>query len=179
VHRQRAPEEERRTHARDEPSRAPDAGAAAAVLALQRTAGNRAVSAMLARQETADAPAALDAGGAASGGSSLTLGDIGPIPVTTASLRGADSIEVVLELGPDAQRLFAAAQAGRMFPRAVVTINSVQVTLSKVMMSSPQVSNGLMLVTLQGESRTVAGAPTDKPPEDIGHPNPPSYHGSG
>jgi hypothetical protein len=64
---------------------APVAGAGR-VLALQRSAGNRSVSALLARDPDAPAPEEEATPMSAGGAGVVTLGDVGAIPVSSATL---------------------------------------------------------------------------------------------
>ena len=103
-----------------------------AVLALQRAAGNRAVSALLARQPSPTAPETKPAKKESKAATStLGLGeDIGVIPLDSVSLDLARSeISVVFASTPLDPTLIEASVKGRAFPTAFL---STTTTMSKM-----------------------------------------------
>jgi type VI secretion system secreted protein Hcp len=128
------------------------------VLALQRTAGNRAVSALLARSPERAVPA--DAKGAEAAGPRATLTGIGTIPLLSVSLglgRGGapgggnakpeptSEIALTSRLGPHSQRLSKAAVDGRPMDVEIVVPrgkSALRVTIKNALVHGYSVSSG-------------------------------------
>ena len=130
---------------RDEPRREPEAQPADAVLELQRSAGNRAVSALLGRQP---APTPTDSGGAKpsqsrAATSTLGLGDeIGVIPLDSASLGQADhdgyvhDLHVTFVNNPAVPKLQQMMLNGRPIPEGFYSSTSMKLTLHDIVITS-------------------------------------------
>jgi hypothetical protein len=128
------PEEQRERRAR-RPAAAPPHP----LLELQRTAGNRAVAGMLARQPQAE-PAEAPAKG---GGYTLELGDLGTIPVIALSWeQRRNEVVITSPTGDYLPRLMQAAAQGRPFPVVVLAAPGVRSTMREVIISSVQTGSG-------------------------------------
>ncbi len=115
-----------------------------AVLALQRAAGNRAVSALLARQPSPTAPETKPAKRESKAATStLGLGeDIGVIPLDSASLGQADrdgnvhDLNVTFVNNPAVSQIQAAMLRGKPIPEGFYSSTSMKLTLSNIMITS-------------------------------------------
>ena len=116
--------------------------AEAAVLGLQRTAGNRAVSALLARQ-----PAPADSGAKPkkdrAATSTLGLGEeIGVIPLDSASLGQADrdgqihDLNVTFVNNPAVPQIQEAMLKGKPIPEGFYSSTSMKLTLHSIVITS-------------------------------------------
>jgi hypothetical protein len=131
--------EQRRTDPAAASAREPEPlPAEATVLGLQRAAGNRAVSSLLARQPTPPAPAKERAAT-----STLGLGDeIGVIPLDSASLGQADrdgnvhDLNVVFVNNPAVPQIQQAMLGGRPIPEGFYSSTSMKLTLTNIVITS-------------------------------------------
>ena len=126
----------------DEPRREPEAQPADAVLELQRSAGNRAVSALLGRQP-APTPADAKSGKDRAATSTLGLGDeIGVIPLDSASLGQADQDGYVHDLhvtfvnNPAVPKLQQMMLNGRPIPDGFYSSTSMKLLLKSIVITS-------------------------------------------
>ncbi len=133
---------EPRREDRDEPRREPEAQPAEAVLELQRTAGNRAVSALLGRQP---APTPTDAKSGKDRAATSTLGlgeDIGVIPLDSASLGQPDhdgnvhDLHVTFLNNPAVPAIQQAMLTGKPVPEGFYSSTSMKLTLHSIVITS-------------------------------------------
>jgi hypothetical protein len=133
--------EPRREH-RDRARREPEAQPAEAVLELQRSAGNRAVSALLGRQP---APTPTDAKPSKERAATSTLGlgeDIGVIPLDSASLGQADrdgnvhDLHVTFVNNPAVPQIQQAMLNGKPIPEGFYSSTSMKLTLHSIVITS-------------------------------------------
>jgi hypothetical protein len=140
--RRHEPAESRRA-AHDPPRReAEPLPAEASVLGLQRAAGNRAVSSLLARQPSPTAPDTKPAKEKAAT-STLGLGDeIGVIPLDSASLGQADrdgnvhDLNVTFVNNPAVPKIQEAMLKGRPIPEGFYSSASMKLTLTSIVITS-------------------------------------------
>ena len=129
---------------RDTPRREPESQPAEAVLELQRSAGNRAVSALLGRQP---APTPTDSGAkpkeSRAATSTLGLGeDIGVIPLDSASLGQADQdgnvhdLHVTFVANPAVPQIQQAMLGGRPIPEGFYSSTSMKLVLHEIVFTS-------------------------------------------
>jgi hypothetical protein len=136
-----------RRAAHDPPPREAEAlPAEAAVLGLQRSAGNRAVSALLARQPSPAAPEAKKETRAAT--STLGLGDeIGVIPLDSANLGRADrdghvhDLSVMFVNNPAMPKVHEAMLKGKPIPEGFYSSTSMKLSLEDILITSIQMSD--------------------------------------
>ena len=136
------PAEPRRAAHDSPPREAEPLPAEAAVLGLQRAAGNRAVSALLARQPTPTAP---DTKPAKEKGATSTLGlgeEIGVIPLDSASLGQADrdgnvhDLHVTFVNNPAVSQIQEAMLRGKPIPEGFYSSTSMKLTLTDIVITS-------------------------------------------
>ena len=145
--RRHEPEEPRRAAHDPPPREAEPLPAEAAVLGLQRAAGNRAVSALLARQPSPTAPPETKPARKAAT-STLGLGEeLGVIPLDAASLGRADQDGNVHELtatfvnNPAVPKIQEAMAKGRPIPEGFYSTTSMKLTLRDVLITSMVMSD--------------------------------------
>jgi hypothetical protein len=134
---------------------APREDAAQAVIALQRSAGNQAVGALLARAPKED-PRTPEA---PEGPTVVTLGDIGPIRVVSVQLPApttggagpgsgkgremfAGQLIVTAKVGPHSAAIARANVDGRAMDGVIEFGSGLRIKLTKAMVASYQVSGG-------------------------------------
>ena len=140
-------EDDRRRHAAEDRERPPEPAPVASVLALQRAAGNRAVSGILARDGKKDQPKEEERGSTMT----LGLGDFGVIPLESAAWRLKESeLDVTMVESPLASKLQQAAATGRSFPSVFL---STWTMMSK--MTEVYVSNFQLLASSGGEEQSI------------------------
>ena len=141
--RRREPPEPRRA-AHDSPPREAEPQPSDDVLALQRAAGNHAVSALLARQPSPTAPEANPPKQESKAATStLGLGDeIGVIPLDSASLGQADrdgnihDLNVTFVNNPAVTKIQEAMLKGKPIPEGFYSSTSMKLTLSSIVITS-------------------------------------------
>ena len=139
--RQHEPPERRRQEEERGERRGPEPPAEAAVLGLQRAAGNRAVSALLARQP---APADSRVPPTAERGATMTLGlgdDIGVIPLDSASWgdsRGGELHELHVSFvnNPAVPKIQQAALNGTPIPSVFFSTTGSTSTMTEVLVTN-------------------------------------------
>ena len=146
--RRHEPAESRRA-AHDPPRReAEPLPAEASVLGLQRAAGNRAVSSLLARQPSPTAP---DTKPAKEKAATCTLGlgvEIGVTPLDSASLGQADrdgnvhDLNVTFVNNPAVPRIQEAMLRGRPIPEGFYSSTSMKLTLGNIVITSMTFGDG-------------------------------------
>lgn len=131
---------EPRREDRDPPRREPEPRPAEAVLELQRSAGNRAVSALLARQP---APAEAKPGKSRAATSTLGLGeDLGVIPVDSASLGQPDQdgnvhdLTVTFVNNPAVPLIQQAMLSGKPIPEGFYSSTALKLVLEDIVITS-------------------------------------------
>ena len=146
--RRHEPPEPRRAAHDPSPREAEPLPAEAAVLGLQRAAGNRAVSALLARQPSPTAPDTKPAKEKAAT-STLGLGDeIGVIPLDSASLGQADrdgnihDLNVTFVNNPAVPKIQEAMLRGKPIPEGFYSSTSMKLTLSNIVITSMTFGDG-------------------------------------
>jgi hypothetical protein len=123
--------------------------AEAGVLGLQRAAGNRAVSALLARQPSPTAPDTKPVEmGRRAATSTLGLGDeIGVIPLESASLGQADrdgnvhDLSAVFVSNPAVPKIQEAMLKGKPIPEGFYSSTSMKLSLADIVITSVDVSD--------------------------------------
>jgi hypothetical protein len=142
-----------------------------AVLRLQRSAGNHAVSALLAR-EPDRAAAGKKEGDAGSGddgpvNTTLTMPDpIGVLPLESFSVDGhAGQIEVTVASTAADAALFQHASSGQMVASATISARGFTLTLTEVLISMIQVSGGQIRFSLNGKTVATGHPDTGEPPK--------------
>ena len=135
---------DQRREDRDPPRREAEAQPAEAVLELQRSAGNRAVSALLGRQP-APTPTDSNAKPKESRAATSTLGlgdDIGVIPLDSASLGQADQdgyvhdLHVTFVSNPAVPQIQQAMLSGKTIPEGFYSSTSMKLLLKSIVITS-------------------------------------------
>ena len=133
---------EPRRRDRDAVRREPEAQPADAVLELQRSAGNRAVSTLLGRQP-APAPADAKPGKERAATSTLGLGDdIGVIPLDSANLGRADQDGTIHDLhvtfvnNPAVPQIQQAMLSGKPIPEGFYSSTAMKLVLRDIVITS-------------------------------------------
>jgi hypothetical protein len=127
--------DDRRRHAAEPRKRPTEPAPADSILALQRSAGNRAVSGILARDGTKDEPKKEERGSTMT----LGLGDLGVIPLESASWREKESeLDVTFVNSPLASKLQEAAAKGKPFPSVFLSTWTMMSKMADVYISNFQ-----------------------------------------
>ncbi len=133
---------EPRREDREQTPRDPEPQPAEAVLELQRSAGNRAVSALLGRQP---APTPTDSGAKKERAATSTLGlgdEIGVIPLDSASLGQADhdgnvhDLHVTFVNNPAVPQIQQAMLSGKPIPEGFYSSTSMKLLLKSIVITS-------------------------------------------
>jgi len=139
-------DEERAAEERDKPSAPAPISSAARILALQRTAGNHAVAALLAREAKPKQPEPAQA--------VAFVGGLGSIPLLAVGLgeahKGGDrehpttsrDIPVMSKQGEFSAALALASQRGDVFEVELFVGDKVRIKLHKAMIASFSTANG-------------------------------------
>lgn len=126
--------DDRRRHAAEPRKRPAEPAPADSILALQRAAGNRAVSGLLARDGTKDEPKEER-------GSTMTLGmgDLGVIPLESASWRQKESeLDVQFVSNPLVVKLNESSVMGKRFSKVFLSTWTMMSKMDDVYISSFQ-----------------------------------------
>ena len=130
---------DRRDTARGPSPGEPEPQPADTLLALQRSAGNRAVSAMLARQPTPTAPKAKPDAKAAT--MTVGLGEEFVIPVDSMSWEGDKAVSVVFDgTNPATPELLRAHQSGKHYETGFASTRALITKLSGVLVTEFRLS---------------------------------------
>ncbi len=122
---------------------------------LQRTAGNKAVGSLLARD--ADKAEAKEKGTS----TTLVMPDpIGVLPLESYSMAGPDEIAVTASSSGADPLLFKAAADGTFFPVVKLSGAGLEITLTEVVISSVQISHEHIMFRLNAK-RTEIGRPDE------------------
>jgi hypothetical protein len=133
--------------ARDKRRRPEQDGVAGEVLALQRSAGNRAVGSLLAREpdteEKGDGGQADDKVPEGSAQGTVRFPDpIGSIPIESLQIKGDREVAIVVPMGPWAPKLVEYGQNGTFIATVVLKAAGFTITMQKVVIASVQQSGG-------------------------------------
>jgi hypothetical protein len=123
---------------------APAPAPADAVLALQRGAGNRAVSGILARDPKAPEDTATN--------TTCQLGDLGVIPLDSVNWdRNGKEVHIVVRNSPIASAFMQAAATGKLLDPAWVSSPVAKSTLTGALLSNAQLNEDLIAATVNFE----------------------------
>ena len=116
------------------------------VLVLQRQAGNRAVGALLARDGDADK---ADKG--ATNTTVLFPDPVGVIPVDAYRFAGAEEMVLMLPSSAKDPDLVRLAANGTFLEKVLISSPALNVVIANAVVSSVQISNGVVSVTINGQ----------------------------
>jgi hypothetical protein len=138
--------------------------------ALQRTAGNQAVGAILARFQ------AEEHAEVGNRRVTLQLDGLGTVGLESASLKREDTISVVVRGHSTTAQLHAAARNGTIFPHGKLLIGATSFDLRGIVISSIEMSGELVSLELScsGISTTPAETEDEEPSRRWDHDLPPT-----
>jgi hypothetical protein len=144
--------------ARKDGAVAPATGIAATIANLQRSAGNRAVSALLARDEAKEHPSGVEE-------RTIVMPDpIGTLKLESFSPKGND-IELVIESSPADAELMKAGTDGKLFDEVTIKYGPLTLTLTSVIISRVSISSGGTISVSLNAAKRHEEYKKDEPPE--------------